>query len=50
MLSKFTIVLKLVVNLKSLQIFSTLIEISPLEAVSNSTAASGVARICVKIV
>ena len=49
MLFTFTIVLKLVFNLESFKILPKLIEINQLDAFSKSSAASGVARSCVKV-
>ena len=49
MLSKFTIVLQPVVNLKSCDILGKLIKINPLDALSNSSATPSVAHISFKI-
>ena len=49
MLTKVTKFLKLVFQVKSFKIFSKLIEINPLDALSNSSAASCVARSCARL-
>ena len=48
MFSKFTIILKLVFQLKSFTLFSKLTDLQALGIFSNSAAATGVARGCLE--